>query len=439
MKILKKCSGIIYIAILMVLVGCNSNTTKPSWIVPTTSVSEDGKSITTVGVIKNIDLENEIISFYKVDTEESCMYTYNSGTTVLTESGRVTTVETLQPGVIADIEYSADSYKVSEIQISTDKDVWENTKVTNFKVDDTTRSMTIGSSMFYYKDDVCVFSGEEAIDISELTMADQLIIRGIGNRVLSVVVDVGHGYVTLEGEDIFIGGLVDISGSIVKVIEENMLILVPEGTHKVEVRKGETIAEKYVTVTRDEQCVADFSDVAANVTVTGSVKFNINVSGAMLYIDNVKRDHNSVIVLKEGTHSVIVAADGYVTYIDTVEIGSEHQRIKIYLNEDTEASTEENTQESTTAPSEKPSQSTEQSTAEGETIVSTINDVSIVGPKGGLVYFDSTYMGVAPVTFDMITGTHVISILYGSEINSYTVTLSEGGDDVEYDFTPKKK
>ena len=54
-----------------------------------------------------------------------------------------------------------------------------------------------------------------------------------------------------------------------------------------------------------------------------------------------------------------------------------------------------------------------------------------------MVYFDSTYVGIAPVTFDMVTGTHVISILNGTEINSYTVTLAEGGDDVEYDFTNK--
>ena len=54
-----------------------------------------------------------------------------------------------------------------------------------------------------------------------------------------------------------------------------------------------------------------------------------------------------------------------------------------------------------------------------------------------MVYFDSTYVGVAPVTFDMVTGTHVISILNGTEINSYTVNLSEGKGDVEYDFTDK--
>ncbi len=37
----------------------------------------------------------------------------------------------------------------------------------------------------------------------------------------------------------------------------------------------------------------------------------------------------------------------------------------------------------------------------------------------------------------MITGEHVISILYNKEIKSYSVVLAEGGDDVVYDFTGK--
>lgn len=429
----KKSAIIIFLILIMIFTGCSNKTSYIPWPTINTTTSADGKEATTLGVVDFVDVDNNILKFYKVDTEELCMYPYNAGTTVLTQSGRVTTIDTLTPGVIVDITYTTSAFVVAKVQVTTDDSAWENTKVNNFRVDDTTRSIQVGSTLYYYKDDVCVYSEGKAISISELTQADQLIVRGYGNRVLSIVVDVGHGYVTLEGEDIFIGGLVDIGGSIVKVIEENMLILVPEGTHKVEVRSGDTVAEKYVTVVRDEKCVADFSDVAANVTVTGSVKFNINVSDATLYIDNVKRDHGSIVVLKEGKHSVIVAANGYITYMDTIEVTNTHQSINIYLNEDTEAETESGNNPTT----ESTQSSTEGTTFEGETIVSAVNDVTISGPTGGLVYFDSTYMGVAPVTFDMITGTHVISILNGTEINSYTVTLVEGADDVVFDFTPK--
>lgn len=433
---MKKYLGLIFVVILGTLFsGCDNNKTYAPWQTVETTISVDGKTATSLGVIDYIDVDNSIVKFYRVDTEELCLYTYNSGTNVLTQSGRVTTIDTLTAGTVVDVEYSTSSFIISKIQVSTGNNIWENSKVTNFKIDDTTRSMQVGNSLYYYKDDVCVYSEGKSIDVSELTSADQLIVRGIDNRILSIVVEVGHGYVTLDGDDIFIGGLIDIGGKIVKVVEENMLILVPEGTHKVEVRKDDNIAEKYVTVVRDEQSVADFSDVSANVTVTGSVKFNINVADAILYIDNVKRDHGSVVVLNEGKHSVIIVANGYVTYTDVIEITGEHQSLNIYLNEDKEADKEPTDKETTSATTASSSETT---TLEGETIVSEINDVKILGPEGGLVYFDSIYKGVAPISFDMITGTHVISILYGTDINSYTVTLAEGGDDVEYDFTPKK-
>ena len=411
---------ILYILLICLgLVACNPN--KSTWFKQpqTTTAVENDKSVSVLAVVSSIDIDNKIINFYRIDTEEVCMYTYNSGTTVLTKTGRVSTIESLPVGSVVDLNYNPSSYMIYSIRIADDKEIWENTKVTNFSVDDTTRSITLGNSLYYYKDDVCVISNGRQIDISELNEADQLIVRGQGTRVLSIVVEKGHGYVSLKGAEIFVGGLVDVSGSLVKVIEDNMLLIVPEGVHKVEVRNGDNIAEKYVTVVRDEQCVADFSDVSANVTVTGTVKINVNIANATVYIDNVKRDHSGVITLIAGKHRLVVAAEGYVTYSGTIEVGSGHKSIDIELGIDDEPTT-----------SEPP-------TKEDETVVSKVNDVTVVGPKGALVYFDSTYVGIAPVTFDMVTGTHVISILNGTEINSYTVTLAEGGDDVEYDFTNK--
>ena len=75
----------------------------------------------------------------------------------------------------------------------------------------------------------------------------------------------------------------------------------------------------------------------------------------------------------------------------------------------------------------------EQSTTTG--VVSTKNKVTISGPVGANVYFDGAYKGTAPVTFPLVTGEHVVSVLHNKEIKSYTVNLVEGSDDVVYDFT----
>ncbi len=419
---------IIYIMLLCaVLTACNNESTTRRPFATTQPSTEDAKDVETLAVVTRIDEENKIIEFYKIDTEEECTYSYNSGTEILTKTGRSISMQSIVKGEVVDVYYDPASFMVSKVQISDNKEVWENGKVNVFSVDDTTRSITVGSSLYYYKDDIVVVSNEEIISISELTSEDQLIVKGYGNRIVSIIVDKGHGYLSLKGADIFVGGLIDVGGSIVKVIEENMLILVPEGSYKVEVRNNNTIAEKHVTIIRGEQSIVDFSDIAANVTTTGSLKLNINVSNAALYIDNIKRENIGVINLTTGTHSIIVTADGYETYSTSVEIETGHKSMDIILEKD-------NSEEATTGEEET---TMEAPTIEDETIISEINDVTVSGPEGGLVYFDSTYMGIAPVTFDMITGTHVISIIRGTEINSYTVTLAEGGDDVIYDFTDK--
>lgn len=454
------------------LCGCNGvgstnkNPVKPI-IQETTKDAKDKKILC---VITGVDEENSLIEFYKVDTEETNRYSFDAGTKVLTKAGRDISIKSVPKGSVVDMYYDPNTYIISKVQISKEKKVWENSKVTSFFVDETTKSLKVGTSLYYYKDDVYVVSDGEKISINQLTQGDTLIVHGIDNRIISIVVDKGHGYLTLEGEDIFVGGLVDVGGTLVKVIEDDMLLIVPEGVYKVEVRKDNNIAEKYVTVVRGERCVADFSDVAANVTTTGSVKFNINIKDAKLYIDNIGRNHLNTLTLTTGKHTIVVMAEGYNTYKSTIEVEAGHKSIDIILNIDEESETETeketsskeepttqdgeketttqegeketNTQESeketnTQAGEKETEKPTSGVTGEKETIVSQINDVTIIGPVGGLVYFDSEYKGVAPVTFDMVTGTHVISIISSGGIESYTVTLAEGGDDVTYDFSKK--
>ena len=74
---------------------------------------------------------------------------------------------------------------------------------------------------------------------------------------------------------------------------------------------------------------------------------------------------------------------------------------------------------------------------ETTTIVSTKNRVYIDGPAGAAIYFDDSYLGVAPLDFAMVTGQHTFIVISGTTIKSYTVNLVEGADDVRYDFTPK--
>ena len=49
------------------------------------------------------------------------------------------------------------------------------------------------------------------------------------------------------------------------------------------------------------------------------------------------------------------------------------------------------------------------------------------------MYFDGTLKGVAPVSFDKVTGTHLITLRregYGTKM--YTIEVADNGDDIHF-------
>ncbi|MGN0369019.1 MAG: PEGA domain-containing protein [Butyrivibrio sp.] len=386
------------------------------------------RTVSMIGVLLNVDEENRVISFISIDDNEEYICTYGTGAMFYNKSGSVTSVSSMSEGLVADVEFDSESNTISKMQVSDDDKVWENSKVSSFHVNETEHSMRIGKSLYYYDKYTAVFSEGEQISIMELNSQDQLIVRGYDNKIVSIVVDKGHGYITLSGESLFVGGLIDIGGTVVKVIEEDMMIIVKEGFYKVEARNGSYYSEKYVTVTRDMKSNVDFSDVEVIVTETGSVLFNVTPSDAIVYLDGKEIDCSKILTLNTGRHKISVTADGYNEYTDTITVETGYQVISIDLKKssvqsETSGNNETGSENETDTPT--------------ETVVSTVNKVTVSGPEGGFVYFDGSYKGTAPVTFSMITGDHVITVLYNNEIKSYSVTLAEGGDDVTYDFTDK--
>lgn len=432
------------------LAGCSQTSQSASGVnvqqtVNTTEAADGDNEEYKFGIIKKIDTVEKSITFWDYEDRKTLMYPYNEGTSAYTRGGTAVTVGQLKVGMAVDIYFDSDSDVITRIQGSREPKSWVNSKVTSFSIDDTTQSMKIGQSLYRYTDDTLVYSDGKEITMMELNSEDQLTVYGYDTQVVSVVVDRGHGYISLKGDKYFIGGYIDVGGRVVKVIEEDMLLLVREGTYKVEVTNGEYVSDKQVTVKRNEETVVDFSDVPPIVQKTGNVRFNIDVENAVLYVDGNIEDASEILTLSTGEHTVRVTADGYDDYTGTLKVGQSYSVIDINLgagtggqesttsgtkhseaesetgNRETTGATEETTEETTAAP--------------GQNIVSKTDKVTVSGPEGGFIYFDGKYMGTAPVTFSLVTGTHVISVLYDSQIKSYTVNLAEGGDPVTYDFT----
>ncbi len=407
--------------------GCSSRSTstrRPSSS-SQTQTKETGDTVTAVLTL--VDTESKNMRFRTVDNYEDVLCSYNVGISVISKSGEVISASQLIEGMVCDITYDTEDRIISKVRVSTNDDVWEQRNVSNFSVDETAHEITIGKTLYTYDEKTIVFSHDKEISILELNRMDSLTVRGYKHEVVSIIVDTGHGYVSLTNASLFYGGLLDIGGLVVKSIEPNMVITVTEGTYKLEAESGEYSTTKTITVNRDELTLVSFGDVRPNVTQTGNVKFDINIDNAKLYIDNVLRDADGILTLTVGSHTVVITADGYNDYKDTISVVSGYTEYSIDMEDE-----EETTYEGETTTGEEETTTT---VVNGETIVSTTNTVTVQGPEGAAIYFDSSYKGIAPVTFAMITGTHNITVLNGTDIATYTVNLVEGADDVLLDFS----
>lgn len=423
MRKLKIYTLLLTAAILITTVtACTSQTTPKKRTNHIEKTTESGTYNATV-VVRDNDTENRRLAFVNIADGARETYRYTNGTSFLSRNKSVLSSEQIRKGDVVDIIYDG-SHEISSIQVSPSKDVWENSKVTTFAINDNDGAIKIGQTMYYYTDGIVVLSGDEEIDITELNNTmDQLVVRGYKNQVVSVVVEKGHGYVSLTGDSLFIGGLINVGNVLARRIEPDMLLPVTEGEYLLEVVNGDYKSEKKITVERGKETVVDFSDVPANVTQTGNIRFMIDVQGASLYIDGMAYDYSSIITLKNGKHNVVVHAEGYSDYKQVIDVESRYMTVNISMTKG----------DNETTSSEEPTTTK----VEGETYVSSKNKVTVKGPANAVVYFDGTYKGVAPVSFPLVTGEHIISILSGTKINSYTVNLADGADDVTYDFTDK--
>ena len=393
-----------------------------------------------------VDLRTElaVITYVSSDTKRLSVRTYEEGidytfyvqepALIYSEYGNAMTMSQLNAGNVIDITFDAASSTVKEIHIS--DDVVRHLAVSDAAVNTSYRRITIYNKNYEYSRNVVVVSGNELITPEQLSTKDVLNLYEKDGKVVSIVVTRGHGYISLTGVDLFLGGYVNIGSENIKTIEKNMMITMTEGEYKVSVSKGEYYGAKTVTVIQNQVTTVDFSEFVADTVENGNVLFDINVEGANLYLNGKETDYSEgMLTIPVGTYTVRASADGYENYEQNIEIKADYQKVNINLKkiEESTSTTQQTTTASTAASTETSGARAEETT----TIVSTKNRVYIDGPTGAIIYFDDSYLGVAPLDFAMVTGQHTFIVVSGTTVKSYTVNLVEGADDVRYDFTNK--
>ncbi len=407
-------------------------------------------------VITTVDTENATMILRDCRTGEDHELQYHGGVRITNAYDREISLEELGLGNVVDVVWYTDTGRLVSLA--------ENTSTT--RINDAKKFIANkeegkatykGTSVNLSEYVTTINYNGQNMDVSEISTEDLLALYIYGNKLVSVVVTTGHGYVKLTNHETYIDGMVEIGYDVIVPVTDDMLITVREGTYTLRINKNGYTASKTVSVLRDSQTLVDLSDIAVP---EGTAIFELTPTDAQVYIDG-ERIYSPTYTDTYGDYSIRVEAEGYKTYRGSFKIKDTTKTFKINLREiDTEDNTEDNTEDTseteTTEKSETETSSSEdgssqenssdesgsssEDTEEGETTSTTEgkptgNTITVKEPLAVSVYLDGDYVGMSPVTFDKVTGTHTITLYRsGYLIKTYTIQAIDNGKDDEYSF-----
>lgn len=369
-------------------------------------------------VIVKIDSEAKTITFLNLQVSRNYTLQYD-GTTVFSDKyGQPMSSDQLREGDIVDVTFLKSKKRLASLTLS--ESGWTNAAVSRYSINTASHDVTIGDDIYKITKDTKIFSDGEEIEIIDLNNADILTFNGIDSTVCSIVVEKGHGYLRLSGDENFIGGWIEVGQNIIHQITEDMLLTVPEGSYQVLISVTGGGGSKNVIINRNEEITLDISDLEIAKPQYGQVIFAMNPSSARLYVDGNLVDVSGAVTLEYGIHQLIAMADGYSTSTSYLKVAEESAGIEITLDLE-DAEDEEDEEEDVSGG--------DSSTATG------YYQVYIDAPEGAEVYVDGNYVGISPVSFKKEEGSHVITLRKtGYETRSYTIQVDGEDKDVTYSF-----
>ena len=373
-------------------------------------------------VIRKIHKQKKEITFYNLVRRKSYTLTYDGTTKLYDKYGSSLSMEQVDEGDIVEITFLKEKKTLASLQKSDDCFVFEN--VTNFAINEKTKEIMVGSNVFRYEDDLFVFSNGDPAEIMDINTVDSLCIQGIDHTVYSVAIDKGHGYLRLKNDEYFWGGWIEVGQNIIRPIEEDMLLVVPEGKYDVLLTTDGISATKKVTIKRDKETELDIGDLKKeDHRKFGTLIFAVTPDTATVYIDGEQVDISAPVEVEYGIHQMMAKAEDYRTVIQYIKVGQESATIQVTMEKDTGESVSSN---STTA-----------SATEEEAASASGSKLTISSPVGAEVYMDGSYIGIVPVSVKKTQGVHVITLRQtGYETRSYTINVTDTLNDETMSFSP---
>lgn len=424
----KKFTIILGLLGVLFLAGCSFDGEGKKEENPNTQGADTGFVLTGPGsfdsadtaVVVKINKEEEKITFLNLTVNRNYTLQYD-GTTVFSDKyGQSMTLEQIREGDIVDVTFLKSKKRLATLAISGNG--WTTAGISRYQFDAVSHDVTIGNEIYKVTEDTKIFSDGQEIEMMDLNSVDILTFNGIGNTVHSIVVEKGHGYLRLSGDENFIGGWIEVGQNIIRQITEDMLLTVPEGSYQVLISTTGGGGTKSVVINRNTEITLDIGDLEIEAPRYGQVLFAMSPSSASLYVDGNLVDTSLPVTLEYGIHQLMARAEGYSTVTSYLKVAEESAGIDITLDlEDDEEEEEEESNETV-------------SSGNGVTAAS-YYQVYVDAPEGAELYVDGNYIGICPISFKKVEGPHVITLRRtGYETRSYTIQIDGEDKDVSYSF-----
>ncbi|MDD3240672.1 MAG: PEGA domain-containing protein [Lachnospira sp.] len=419
------------------LIPGSSITPAPSKSV-TEKATNNANEIALTGVLTYLNTSDLKMHFIDITSGTEYEVRYTGGSDIQSAYGKIKAASTMKVGEIYDVTCDKTG---KAIKIYGSKNAWEKTGITGLTFDESSRKITIGATDYSYDSYAVIMSAAEKISIAQIVSQDEVTLRGIDNKVYSINVDNGHGYIELTGIDSFVDGYLKIGKSLVMGVGKNMLVTAPVGTYTVELQKGSLLGTKTVSVKKDEQTSVDFSECTTEAVKMGAVQFSITPENAIMSIDGKQIDYSEPVSLAYGNHRLVLQANYYEMYTATISVGSDFSTLVIDMTPTSSSTTKSSSTTATTKASGSSSTSGATSsnpTAAGASTSTNLTagySVKVSTPEGATLYVDGVSVGTIPCSFDKSSGTKTVTLSKdGYETVSYSISISNTTGDASYAF-----
>lgn len=370
------------------------------------------------GVLKAVNQEDGTFTVYLTNGGEEKTLSYDGTTTVQDRFGSALTMAQLMPGEVISIAYNSNLEKAGSIEQASD--VWSYDGINKYYLNVGNGTLQIGNDVYGISRYAKAFSGEDEIILDEILSQDTLTVKGEGHDIVSIIVETGHGYLNLINDEALVGGWIEVGQSVIQQISDGMLLTVPEGSYMVQLTANGINETREVNIFRNQETILDVGDIEMPPVTNGKVIFSVTPENANVQVDGVDVDTSYGVLLPLGLHQVTASLSGYDTVAEYFEVKEETTTVRLTLHE----ASEETSGDITVSGNEI-----------SETDTDTGCTITIDAPEDVEVYQDNRYMGIAPVTYDKVSGEHTITLRrIGYITKSYNIVVEDDGKDVTYSF-----